>query len=114
MGEKLKKQLAVETQPLLRPFYNMVVEEAAVTGSDLFVREGSDVTLLFRFKQPGLFKTRMNGFLRHAQSSQPNARRTEGSILVFLMCMWARPIAQVHVRAYPQENLHLPATRWRD
>ncbi len=108
VGEKLKKQLAVETQPLLRPFYNMVVEEAAITGSDLFVREGSDVTLLFRFKQPGLFKTRMNGFLDHAQSSQPNARRTEGTILGVPYVHVSTPDRSVHVySAYPQENLHL-------
>jgi hypothetical protein len=108
VGEKLKKQLAVETQPLLRPFYNMVVEEAAVTGSDLYVREGSDVTLLFRFKQPTVFKARMNGFLDRAQKSQPDARRSEGSILGVRYVQVSTPDRAVHVfSAYPQENLHL-------
>src|SRR5205085_11312865 len=37
IGERLKKQLAVETNPLLKPFYDLVAEEVAVTGSDLFV-----------------------------------------------------------------------------
>src|SRR5262249_28838461 len=48
VGERLKIQLVVETNRLLRPFYDLVVQEVAVTGSDLFVAEGSDVTLLFR------------------------------------------------------------------
>src|SRR5439155_6530245 len=57
LGDRLKNQLVVETNHLLRPFYDVVVEEVAVTGSDLFAREGNDVTLLFRFKQPEVFKT---------------------------------------------------------
>src|SRR5581483_5257966 len=48
IGERIKKQLVVETNPLVKPFYDLVAEEVAVTGSDLFVREGSDVTILFR------------------------------------------------------------------
>ncbi len=71
---RLKRQLAVETSGLLRPFYDMVVQEVAVTGSDLFWREGSDVTLLFRFRQPDVFKAQMELFLTKAEKSA--ARRT--------------------------------------
>ncbi len=39
-GERLREQLAVETHPLLQPFYDLVVERVGVTGSDLFVRRG--------------------------------------------------------------------------
>ena len=37
VGERLKRQLAVETDPRTRPFYDLVVEEVAVAGSDPFV-----------------------------------------------------------------------------
>jgi hypothetical protein len=56
-GESLKKQLALETNQLLWPVYDLVVEEVAVTGSDPFLRECSDVTLLFRAKQPAISTT---------------------------------------------------------
>ena len=35
-AERLKRQLAVETDGLLRPFYDLVVQEVALAGSDLF------------------------------------------------------------------------------
>lgn len=107
IGDRLKKQLAVETEPALRPFYDLVVAEAAVTGSDLFVREGSDVSLLFRFKQPALFKARMNGFLDNALK-QPGATRSEGTIAGVPYVHVASPDRGVHVySAYPQPDLHL-------
>src|SRR4029077_1421932 len=64
-----------------RPFYDLVVSEAAVTGSDLFLREGSDVTLLFRFKQPEVFRARMDGFLANAQRAHPSAEKKSGKYL---------------------------------
>ncbi len=45
VGTRLRQQLAVRADPLTRPFYDLVVDQVAITGSDLFVREGSDVTL---------------------------------------------------------------------
>src|SRR5207247_4701280 len=77
-GERLKSQLALETNPLLRPSYDLVVEGVAVTGSDLFFREGSDVTLVFKAKQPGGLKAHMDGFLDRAEKAHQDARRSTG------------------------------------
>ncbi len=74
VGERIKRQLAVETDPRTRPFYDLVVEEVAVAGSDPFVREGSDVTLLFRVKQPLLFRERMDGFIEEAAKATHRTR----------------------------------------
>src|SRR5262245_53488076 len=52
VGDRILKQLVVETNRPLRPVYDAAVETVAVTSSDLFLAEGSDVTLLFRAKQP--------------------------------------------------------------
>ncbi|MCI0457783.1 MAG: DUF1559 domain-containing protein, partial [Gemmataceae bacterium] len=108
VGEGLKKQLAVETTRILRPFYDTVVEEVAVTGSDLSLRAGSDVTLLFRFKQPNVFKARMDGFLANAAMANPDARRTEGNYLGIAYTHVATPDRSVHVySAYPEPDLHV-------
>ena len=77
-GERLKAQLAIQTDPLTRPFYDMVVEEVALTGSDLYFREGTDVTMLFAVKQPEVFRLRMDGFLEAAAKSRPDAVRSTG------------------------------------
>jgi hypothetical protein len=108
IGERLKKQLAVETNRLLRPFYDLVVNEVAVTGSDLFVREGSDVTLVFRFKQPEVFKARMDGFLANAAKAHPDAVRTEekyGEISYVHLATSDRAV-DVYA-AYPADDLHV-------
>ncbi|MBV9125549.1 MAG: DUF1559 domain-containing protein, partial [Planctomycetes bacterium] len=108
VGERIKKQLAVETTPLLRPFYDGVVEDVAVTGSDLFLREGSDVTLLFRIKQPDLFKTRMDGFLTHAARDKPSAVRSTGKYLDVDYVHLGSPDREVNVfSAYPAPDLHI-------
>ena len=76
--ERLMKQLAVETNKLLQPFYDLAVQEMAVAGSDLFAIEGSDVTLLFHLQQPKLFRAQMDGFLKNAEQSTPGVVREVG------------------------------------
>lgn len=108
VGERIKRQLAVATDPRTRPFYDLVVEEVAVAGSDPFVREGSDVTLLFRVKQPLLFRGRMDGFIDEAAKSHPEARRETGTYLGVEYTHLQTPERDVSVvSAYPEEGLHV-------
>jgi hypothetical protein len=53
--EKFEDQLCLRRGPLTRLFADRVVTELALTGSDPFVREGSDMTILFRLRQPEVF-----------------------------------------------------------
>lgn len=108
VSARLKQQLAVETDPLLRPFYDLSVHEVAATGSDLYLREGSDVTLLFRFTQPALFKSRMDGFLDNAQRRNPDAKKTTGTFLGIDFVHVETPDRSVNVyAAYPAPDLHV-------
>jgi hypothetical protein len=108
VGERLKRQLAVETDPRTRPFYDLVVEEVAVAGSDPFVREGSDVTLLFRVRQPLFFRERMDGFIDAAAKARPDARRETGEYLGVQYVQLQTPGRDVSViSAYPEEGLHV-------
>ena len=105
---RLKTQLAVQTDPLSRPFYDMVIEEVAITGRDLYFRTGSDVTLLFQVKQPEVFRLRMDGFLAAAEQSRPDAVRTTGKVLGVEYVQIATPDRDVHVfSAYPRRDLHV-------
>jgi hypothetical protein len=98
----------IETNPALRPFYDLIVEEVAVTGSDLFVAEGSDVTLLFRAREPATLKARMDGFLANAVKARKDATRTEGKYLGVPYVHLTTPERDLHVfSAYPEPNLHV-------
>jgi hypothetical protein len=108
VGVRLKRQLAVETDPRTRPFYDLVVDEVAVAGSDPFVREGSDVTLLFRVKQPLLFRGRMDGFIDDAAKARPDARRETGAYLGVEYVQLQTPERDISViSAYPEPGLHI-------
>jgi hypothetical protein len=108
VGERVKRQLALESDPLARPFYDQVVEEVAVAGSDLFLREGSDVTMLFRFKQPELFRERMEALLSNAERARPDAKRAAGNYLGVEYVGLATPDRGVNVfAAYPAPGLYV-------
>jgi hypothetical protein len=79
LSERLKKQFALETSALLRPFYDLAVENVAVTGSDLFIREGSDVTLIFKLRQSQLARMRLDSMLESAAKANADAKRINGN-----------------------------------
>ncbi|HEY0375875.1 MAG TPA: hypothetical protein VGC87_02865 [Pyrinomonadaceae bacterium] len=107
-GERLRRQLAVQSEPALRPFYDLVVEDVAVTGSDPFVREGSDVTVIFRLKQPAIFKARMDAFLDETQKARADAKRTSGNYLGVDYVQLQTPERDVSViAADPAPDLHV-------
>ena len=105
-GDRLKQQLAIETNAIARPFYDAVVEDIAITGSDLFVREGSDVSLIFRLKQPEVFKTQMDGYLNKA--ARTNVKRSTGNYLGVDYVQLVSPERDISViSAYPKPNVHI-------
>lgn len=109
-GERLKRQLALETSALTRPFYDTVVEDIAITGSDLFVREGTDVSLIFRLKQPEIFKTQMDSYLSKAEKSRSDVKRTTGNYLGVEYVQLASPEREISVvSAYPKPNVCIRA-----
>ncbi len=108
VGDRLKRQLVVETNPLVRPFYDLVVDEVAMTGSDLFFNEGSDLTLLFRFKQPAVFRARMDGFLQTAEKADTHVKRSSGKYHGIEYVHLSNADRTIHVySAYPDANLHV-------
>lgn len=106
--DRLRQQLAIETNPLARPFYDLVVSELVITGSDPFVNEGSDVTLLLRYEQEFVFRARMDSFLNTAEAAAAGATRSEGTFEGIPFIHVTAPGRAVHVfSAYPSEGLHV-------
>ena len=108
VGDRLKRQLVVETNRLVLPVYDRAVEEVAITGSDLFFNEGSDLTLLVRLKQPAVFKSCMDGFLHAAEQADTTVHRTTGKYNGIEYVHAYNASRSVHVfSAYPEANLHV-------
>jgi hypothetical protein len=111
-GDHLKKQLLLEDDvPALRPLLDLVLDGVAITGSDPFLIEGSDVTVLVRLKQPAFTRPQMEAALFAAAKKYPDLRREEGKILgipyVYLSSL-DRSISVVS--AAPQPELHIRST----
>lgn len=105
-GERLKRQLALETTAISRSFYDLVVEDLAITGSDLFVREGTDVSLIFRLKKPEVFRTQMDGFLSKAEKARPDVKRLTGTYLGVDYVQLVSPERDISaISAYPKPDV---------
>jgi hypothetical protein len=108
IGERIQRQLALKTEPALRPFYDLVVKEVAITGSDPFAREGSDVTILFQVKQPEIFQARMDAFLVEAEKEHADAKRSNGQFMGVDYVQLATPDRELSVyAATPAPDLHV-------
>ncbi|MBV9124436.1 MAG: hypothetical protein JO112_13835 [Planctomycetes bacterium] len=75
--EKLEDQLCLRRGPLTRLFADGVVAELAVTGSDPFVTEGTDITFLFRLKQADLFQKAADDWLAQVKARYPALQERE-------------------------------------
>ncbi len=68
---KLEDQLCLRQEPLRQLFADGVIEEVAVTGADPFVQEGTDLTMIFRLKQPEVFDKAAAGWLEEVRKKYP-------------------------------------------
>lgn len=77
LQQKLEDQLCLERGPLTKLFADEVVGELAITGSDPFVMEGSDVTLIFRLERPDVFRQAAASWLADARRRFPDVTERE-------------------------------------
>lgn len=108
VSQDLMRQLAVEVNDVIKPFYDLVVKEVVATGNDLYLTRGSDMTLLFRFEQPLIFKAQMDAFLVNAERNHPGATRGRGNYKGVSYVSLTAPHRRVNVfYAYVGDDLHL-------
>ncbi len=78
--ERYERQLCLGTSNLTRLLGPMVVSSVAITGSDPYLRMGSDVVVLFETKNPTMLQGLVSA--RHAAAMQENpaVQRREGEV----------------------------------
>ncbi|HTQ03463.1 MAG TPA: hypothetical protein VMI54_06385 [Polyangiaceae bacterium] len=73
---RYETELALERTELTRLFGPDVVTDLAITGSDPYVHEGTDLTLIFRVKNTPLFSTALAAALAHHAVAHPNVKES--------------------------------------
>lgn len=73
LRERLQKQICLPATLLSRLLGPAIVKELAVTGSDPFFREGTDVTVVFDTVSPQLFKAAVDQYWKAGQAANPGA-----------------------------------------
>lgn len=71
LKEKYEQQLAVSSAGLSELFQNGTVTELAVTGSDFFIAEGTDLTLILKVAREKEFQQAADAWLAAAQEKNP-------------------------------------------
>src|SRR6185436_13166303 len=70
-SDRYETELALERTGLTRLLGPQVVSELALVGSDPYLHEGSDVTLIFRLKNAALFSSALMGSLARRAEAHP-------------------------------------------
>ncbi len=67
LKQRYEQQLCLRSTSLGRTLGPLVIKSVVLTGSDAYLREGSDVTIIFHVTKPGLFLAGVEGFLKEAR-----------------------------------------------
>jgi len=76
LARRYQAQLGLRRTDLARLFGHTVVAQVALTGSDPYLREGSDVTLIFSVKQQAVFDRELAGHLDAYKAELPGLTTT--------------------------------------
>jgi hypothetical protein len=105
--QRVQRQLVLPTDTSWRVLYDTLVGQIAIAGSDLFVKEGSDTTMLFDLKSD-FFRGKSDSLLEQAAKDRPDARRTSGKYLGVDYVGITTPDREISVySAYPRPKLHV-------
>ena len=74
--EAYERQLAIERSVLSEQLGHVAVSAFALTTSDPFVREGGDISLLFKMRNPQLIRAQLDQYAANAVKRRPDARAT--------------------------------------
>jgi hypothetical protein len=74
---RMQRQLGMRRTRLAKTLGHAVVSEVAAVGSDPYLREGSDVTLIFQVSQKSVFDGELSGHLEHWGRQVGPLTRTE-------------------------------------
>ncbi len=75
--QKIEEQICIRASWLSDLLGPAVIESLAITGSDPYMREGSDFSLLFRLKSPELFKAAVDRYIDEAKQKHADLKESK-------------------------------------
>lgn len=96
LAERYQRQLGLRRTELAKLFGHTVVGEVALVGSDPYLREGTDVTLIFALKQPEVFDAELARQLDGYRAELPTIETSTLRLAGVEVQRSADPDAQVH------------------
>lgn len=75
--EKFERQLILPHEPLARLFREGVIRDIALTGADVSMADGADLTVLLRLDKPETFHAAAEGWLASATAADPQIELRE-------------------------------------
>jgi len=106
--QRILKQLAIDVQPESIARYASWIDSFALTSSDLFFGDGTDVTLLVQLNDGAAFRESMDRALNAIPENFPGTLRSEGRELDVPYLHVASPDRTIHLySAYPRPDLHV-------
>jgi hypothetical protein len=96
LKQRYEQQLCLKSSGLARTFGPAVIKSVAVTGNDPYVREGSDVTVLFHLANPALFKAAVEPFIKEARKKfGKNLKEAKGEHQGIAIESYVTPLREV-------------------
>jgi hypothetical protein len=80
LEERYREQLAVRLDGLAERFGQVAIGSVALVLSDPYLREGSDVALVFEVRDQALFSAALAAYAEEARSAHPNLTETRSTI----------------------------------
>jgi hypothetical protein len=96
MKQRYEEQLCLKSGILGKTLGPLVIKGVAITGSDAYLREGSDVTIIFHVNNRGLFLAGVEGFLKQARAKFGDAlKESKSSHLGIPIESYVTPLREV-------------------
>lgn len=105
LKERIEQQLCLKSSKLTRLFGPSVVKSLALTGSDPYLREGSDFTIIFHLANKAIFQASVEPYLKEAKKNfGGRLRETKSEYLGVAIESYVTPQRQVSLhRAFFDE-----------
>ena len=72
LSQKYEDQLCIQRSALSKLFGDQVIDELVLTGSDFFIAEGTDLSVIFRLKRPDVFRSAAEVWLAETRRKFPD------------------------------------------
>jgi len=113
MSKRIERQLALQETILSRYLGSSVINEVAIIGNDIFLREGAAIGILFQAKQNALLKKQLDSMRRDIMKENPSVRESFVTIDRHKISLLSSPGNEVRSFYVQDGDFHLVTTsKW--